>query len=420
MIQRYSTAKMDAIWSEANKWELAWKVEIAVARALGYREDISIKPDFGSRVVKSILEDYEAKYKHDVLAFLAYIEDLYPELSKYLHRGMTSSDLVDTVTSRQLFESEKVIAESLMKVQNTLEDMAWEHRETVCIGRSHGMHGEVITFGQKCAIWRGFISRALKRVDSLDVNRVMISGPMGNFTNISPSVEIDVATQLLMRTETVSNQVIPRDRHADYIASLAFVGAALEVIATEIRHLSRTEVGEVSEGFNRGQRGSSSMPHKKNPIGSENICGISRMLRSYLIPALENIPLWHERDISHSSVERVILPDASHLAHYAIERMNDILKGLVVNKDRMLEGIKLNRKNCFSGNLLNYLVDSKNMSRSKAYDLVQSLSFEANDLEVDLDIVCISKKVLNSEEVYSIFKPTIPSEGMMERWLKGN
>jgi adenylosuccinate lyase len=282
------------------------------------------------------------------------------------------------------------------------------------------MHGEVITFGQKVAIWRGFISRALKRVDSLDVNRVMISGPMGNFTNISPDVELDVATQLLMRTETVSNQVIPRDRHADYIASLAFVGAALEVIATEIRHLSRTEVGEVSEGFNRGQRGSSSMPHKKNPIGSENICGISRMLRSYLAPALENIPLWHERDISHSSVERVILPDASHLAHFAIERMDDILKGLVVNKDRMVENIGLNRKNCFSGNLLNYLVDNKSMSRNKAYDLVQSLSFEANDLEVDLDIVCISKRVLNSEEVYNIFKPTIPSEGMMERWLKGN
>lgn len=376
MISRYTRPEMGRIWESENLYAKWLEVEIAACEAMAQEglipeealENIKKKAAFS---VGRILE-IEEETKHDVIAFLTNVAEHVGPDSRYIHLGLTSSDILDTSFALLLKQAMDIIVQDLQELMDVIRIRAMEHKYTVMIGRSHGIHAEPITFGLKLAVWYSEMKRNLKRlVEARDViSYGKLSGAVGTFANTSPKIEALVCKKLGLRPEEISTQIIQRDRHAQYFSSLAILAGTLEKIAVEIRHLQRTEVLEVEEPFAKGQKGSSAMPHKKNPIGCENISGLARLVRSNSLAAMENMPLWHERDISHSSVERVIAPDSTILSDYMLHRLTGILMGLVVHADRMDENLKKMKGLIFSQQLLLKLA-GKGLERQTAYVMVQ-------------------------------------------------
>lgn len=376
MIERYTLPEMAALWTREAVFETWLNVELAVLEVQermgivpdGVTADVRAKADFNV----ARIDEIEAEVRHDVIAFLTNVGEFVGENSRFVHMGMTSSDLIDTALSLQIQQAGMLIQEKLAALITTVRDKAIEHRATVMVGRSHGIHGEPITFGLKLLNWLDELERQQHRLkEALDENRVgQISGAMGSYSNIDPAVEVQVCELLGLKPARTSTQVISRDIHAQFFIALGSLATSIEKFAVEIRALQKTDILEVEEGFAKGQKGSSAMPHKRNPVSSENLTGLARMLRSYITPALENVVLWHERDISHSSVERVIFPDACILMHYMLNRFNNVMRELVVHKDNMRANMNRFGGIIFSQRVLLSLVD-KGLSREDAYRLVQ-------------------------------------------------
>ncbi len=382
MIDRYSRDEIKNIWSLQSKFAYYLNVEIAVCEAyaqLGIfpRADIDELKNTAKFDLQRI-EDVEREVKHDVIAFLTSVNESLGDLAKYMHVGMTSSDVIDTAFSLQIQDSGKIILNDLNIVINSLKKLAEKHRETICIGRSHGVHAEIMTFGVKICSWIDILKRQrVNFANALEQIRVgQISGPVGTYSNIPPEVEQITCENLGLKPVNISTQVIARDYHAYFMQSLALIASVIEQFATEIRHLQRTEVLEVEEGFGQNQKGSSAMPHKKNPVLSENLCGLARVVRANSLVALENIPLWHERDISHSSAERIIFPDSLILVDFMMARFNNIIENLVVHKQNMLKNIDKFGGIVFSQKVLLKLVE-KGLTREEAYRVVQRNALEA-------------------------------------------
>ncbi len=415
MINRYSRKELTTIWSEENKYKIWLDVEIAAAQAM---EKLGQIPKGVSSTVKrkakinvDRIHAIEAKVKHDVIAFLTSITENACINARYLHQGMTSSDVLDTSFNIQLLQSGKILLKDIDLILKILKRQAKKHKFTPCIGRSHGIHAEPITFGLKLASFYEEFKRNRKRlIDAIDeVSSCAISGAVGTFANINPNVEKYVAKKLGLKIEPISTQVIPRDRHAFYFSVLGIIAGSVERVATEIRHLQRSEVYELQEYFSKDQKGSSAMPHKKNPILSENLTGLSRMIRSYVTPALENIALWHERDISHSSVERNIGPDANITLDFALNRLSNILDKMIVYPKQMIQNINLTKGLIFSQEIMLELTKS-GLSREKSYKIVQSYAKRCFSENTNLfDLISkdkfimskISKSKLNSIFNYS-------------------
>ncbi len=377
MISRYSRKELVNIWSEENKYKIWLDVEIAAAEAM---EKYKIIPKGVASLVKKKskikvkrIHDIEAKVKHDVIAFLTSITEQAGLKARYLHQGMTSSDVLDTTLNIQLVQSGNILLKDIEKILSVLKKKAKKYKMTPCIGRSHGIHAEPITFGLKLAsFYEEFKRNKFRLKEAIEnVSTCAISGAVGTFANINPRIETYVAKKLKLKPEPISTQIIPRDRHAHYFSVLGIIAGSVERVATEIRHLQRSEVYELQEYFSKDQKGSSAMPHKKNPILSENLTGLARMVRSYVVPALENISLWHERDISHSSVERNIGPDANITLDFALTRLAGILDKMVVYPKTMIKNLNLTRGLVFSQEVMLELTKA-GMSREKAYKLVQS------------------------------------------------
>jgi adenylosuccinate lyase len=415
MINRYSRKELTTIWSEENKYKIWLDVEIAAAQAM---EKLGQIPKGVSSIVKrkakinvGRIHAIEAKVKHDVIAFLTSITEKAGINARYLHQGMTSSDVLDTSFNIQLVQSGKILLKDIDLILKVLKRQAKKHKFTPCIGRSHGIHAEPITFGLKLASFYEEFKRNRKRlVDAIDeVSSCAISGAVGIFANINPNVEKHVAKKLGLKIEPISTQVIPRDRHAFYFSVLGIIAGSVERVATEIRHLQRSEVYELQEYFSKDQKGSSAMPHKKNPILSENLTGLSRMVRSYVTPALENIALWHERDISHSSVERNIGPDANITLDFALNRLSNILDKMIIYPKKMIQNINLTKGLIFSQEIMLELTKN-GLSREKSYKIVQSYAKKCFSENTNLfDLISkdkfimskISKSKLNSIFNYS-------------------
>ena len=376
MIERYSREELKNIWSDYNKYSLWLKIEIASAEAM---EKYNVIPRGVSKKVKKkakinpkrILE-IEKKVKHDVIAFLTSITEKVGKEARYLHKGMTSSDVLDTCFNLQLKQSGEVLIKDLDLLLSSIKKQANKHKFTVCIGRSHGIHAEPITFGLKMLSFYEEFARNKKRLlNSInEISTCAISGAVGTFANIDPRIESFVAKKLKLRIEPISTQVIPRDRHAQFFSTLGIIASSVERFAVEIRHLQRTEVLEVEEFFSNKQKGSSAMPHKKNPILSENLTGLARLIRSNVLPALENIVLWHERDISHSAVERNIGPDSTIALDFALTRLNEVIKNLNIYPKNMKKNLNLTNGLIFSQRVLLELT-SCGFTREESYTIVQ-------------------------------------------------
>lgn len=379
MIERYTRKEMAKYWTQYARFEQMLRVEMSVASVqsrmgiIPRRAFLDIKKKARFSVAR--IEELELQLKHDVIAFVSNVAENVGPMGRYIHFGLTSSDVLDTAMSLQIKEAGQFLLASVGGLTKTLYELASRHAGTLCAGRTHGMFAEPTSFGFKMAGFLAEIQRAEGRLErALKESAIAkLSGAVGTYSVLTPDFEQKVAKELGLVPESIATQVVPRDRHAEVITALAFLLAALERLSIELRHLQRSDVGEVTEGFSDKQKGSSAMPHKKNPISAENITGISRLLRGYLLAAFENIPLWHERDISHSSVERVIFPDAFILADYAVHRMNKLLVGLLVNKEIMLENMERSKGALFSSHVLLLLV-SKGMSREEAYAHVQRIS----------------------------------------------
>ena len=401
MISRYSRKELTNIWSEENKYKIWLDIEIAAAQAmekLGYipRGVSSIVKKKGKINVKRI-HTIETKVKHDVIAFLTSITEKAGIKARYLHQGMTSSDVLDTGFNIQLIQSGKILLKDIDKILTVLKKQAKKYKLTPCIGRSHGIHAEPITFGLKLASFYEEFERNKKRLVSAieEISTCAISGAVGTFSNISPNVEKYVAKKFNLKVEPISTQIIPRDRHAFYFSVLGIIAGSVERVVTEIRHLQRTEVYELQEFFSQNQKGSSAMPHKKNPILSENLTGLSRMVRSYVSPALENIALWHERDISHSSVERNIGPDANVTLDFALVRLNNILSNMIIYPKKMISNLNLTKGMIFSQEIMLELTKS-GVSREKSYKIIQSHTKKCFSQNLNLyDVVKKDKFILN-------------------------
>jgi len=412
MIERYTRPEMGAIWEPHNRFAKWLEVEVLVCEAMAQEgmipqkslDTIKEKADFSVDRIQEI----EEEVKHDVIAFLTNVEEYVGPDARFIHLGLTSSDILDTALALQLKEAMLMIIDDVHNLLAVLKERAFEHKNTVMIGRSHGIHAEPITFGLKLAVWYSEMKRNLTRLEqALDViGYGKISGAVGTFANIPPQIEKYVCDHLGLKPAAISTQIIQRDRYAQYFTALAILAGSIEKIAVEIRHLQRTEVGEVEEAFAAGQKGSSAMPHKKNPIGSENISGLARLVRSYALAAMENMPLWHERDISHSSVERVIAPDSTILIDYMLNRLTRMLKNLVVYSKTMAENLETLKGLIFSQQVLLALI-AKGCARQHAYSLVQRVSLQAwhgeesfkELLGGDPDI----QKYLDKKEIEEIF-----------------
>ena len=415
MIKRYSRKELADIWSEENKYKIWLDVEIAAAQAM---EKLGQIPKGVSSIVRKKarinvkrIHQIENLVKHDVIAFLTSITEKTGIKARYLHQGMTSSDVLDASFNIQLVQSGKIILQDLNKILKVLKRQARKYKFTPCIGRSHGIHAEPITFGLKLAsFYEEFKRNRTRLIYAIqEVSTCAISGAVGTFANINPSVEKHVAKKLNLEIEPISTQVIPRDRHAFYFSVLGIIAGSIERVATEIRHLQRTEVYELQEYFSKSQKGSSAMPHKKNPILSENLTGLARIVRSTVIPALENIALWHERDISHSSVERNIGPDANITIDFALVRLANILENMIVYPNKMLENLDKTKGLIFSQELMLELTKT-GLSREKSYKMVQSYAKKCfaenlnlfNVIQSDRYIMAkISQKKLKSIFSYS-------------------
>jgi adenylosuccinate lyase len=382
MIDRYSRPEMARIWSQEAKYANWLRVELAVCEVYARRELIPgealnrIKAK--ARVDPYRIDEIEQTTRHDVIAFLTNLEESIGTDSRYVHIGMTSSDVLDTALALSLQEASDLLLAGLERLRAALRALAITHKRTLCVGRSHGIHAEPMTFGLKAALWYAEAGRNLERLrrarETVRVGK--ISGAVGTFAHIDPDVEEEACHLLGLEPAPVSSQIVQRDRHAEFMATLAIVAASLEKIAVEIRSLQRTEIGEVEEPFAEGQKGSSAMPHKRNPVGSENITGLARLVRANAGAAFENVALWHERDISHSSVERVILPDSTILVDYMLDRFSGILEGLRVYPERMRENIERSFGLMYSQRVLLRLTGA-GLARQAAYEIVQRNAMRA-------------------------------------------
>src|SRR5881296_82181 len=382
MIDRYSRPHLKAIWEPARKYETWLKVELLACEALAKKGLIPASAvrqiRAKARINPGRIEAVERVTKHDVIAFIESISEQVGPAARYLHMGLTSSDILDTSLAVLMVEAADAILGELDRLLAVLRTRALEHRDTLMIGRSHGIHGEPITFGIKLAIWYDETRRHRERVHAArqGIAYGKVSGAMGTFAHLSPDIEAYVCKNLGLTPAPVSNQIVQRDRHAAYLTALALVASSIEKFATEIRHLQRTEVLEVEEPFTPGQKGSSAMPHKRNPIVSENLCGLPRLVRANSLAALENVALWHERDISHSSVERVIIPDSTILVDYMLHQMTRIIEGLQVYPERMKENMDRSFGLIYSQRVLLKLAE-KGLPRQAAYELVQRSAMRA-------------------------------------------
>ncbi len=382
MIERYTPPEMAELWSDENKFRTWLKVELEAAKAMARlkiipkeaNDVLQKKADFKLERINEI----EAEVNHDVIAFLTSVEEIVGEEAKYLHFGMTSSDVLDTSWSVLMQQAGVLIDKKLDEALTEIRKLAKKYKDTPCIGRTHGVLAEPTTVGLKFAVWYTELRRGRERFTAATEMAAVgkMSGAVGNFANLDPRVEESVCKALKLRPAEVSTQVVQRDRHANYVTALALLASSLEKFGTEVRNLQRTEIGEMAEGFTKNQKGSSAMPHKKNPITAERLAGIARLTRGYAITAMENITLWHERDIAHSSAERVIIPDATTIVYYGLIKFIEILKGLVVNEKRMIENIYYGGGLVFSQRLLLALAP-KVGSRDKAYRLVQRNAMKA-------------------------------------------
>jgi adenylosuccinate lyase len=413
MIERYTRQEMGRLWEPRNRFRKWLDVEIAACEAWA---DLGKIPKSALAVIKKKadfdvrrIDEIEAVVKHDVIAFLTSVAEKVGTESRYIHKGLTSSDIVDTAQCLLMKEAAGIIIKDLRRVSGILREQAFRYKDTVCIGRSHGVHAEPMTFGLKFALWYEETQRNLERMEkarkAISVGK--FSGAVGTFSNIPTAIEEKVCRKLGLKPEPIATQVVQRDRHAEYLSTLAIIAASIEKIVVEIRHLQRTEVLEAEEPFAKGQKGSSAMPHKRNPVGCENLSGLARVVRTNALAALENVALWHERDISHSSVERVIIPDSTILVDYMLNRLAGILSGLQVYPERMRENLNRSYGLYNSQNVLIKLTE-KGMTREDAYALVQKnamMSWKARKpfkslLAKDKEV----RKFLSAGELDTIFE----------------
>ncbi len=410
MIERYSRKELSSIWEDFNKYSIWLDIEIAAAEAM---ERLKVIPKGVSKKVKSkakinikrILQ-IEDKVKHDIIAFLTSINERVGKEARYLHKGMTSSDVLDTCFNLQLKQSGEILLKDIDLLLATIKKQAIKHKYTLCIGRSHGIHAEPITFGLKMLSFYQEFLRNKKRLESSikEISTCAISGAVGTFANIDPRVESYVAKKLKLTVEPVSSQVIPRDRHAQFFSTLGIIASSIERFATEIRHLQRTEVQEVEEFFGKMQKGSSAMPHKKNPILTENLTGLARLVRSSVIPALENIALWHERDISHSAVERNIGPDATITLDFALVRLTNVIRNLNIYPLQMKKNLNLTMGIFFSQRVLLEMTNV-GFTREEAYKIVQKNAMKSwNENSSFLSNIIDDKKITNKIPVNKLKK----------------
>jgi adenylosuccinate lyase len=416
MIDRYMPADFAEIWSEENMFRTWLQVELEVCRILTEKgwipkesmETIEKKADFSVARIKEI----ENVTHHDLIAFTTSVAEFVGPDSRYIHWGLTSTDVVDTARGLQLKQASEKILAAIDELRTALGERAQEHRNTIMMGRTHGVHAEVTTFGLKLAVWYDEMRRNRERMqraaEAVSVGK--ISGAVGTFAHLGPDVEAAVCRRLGLTAAPISTQTLQRDRHAEYLCTIAIVGCSLDKFATEIRHLQRTEVREAEEPFAAGQKGSSAMPHKRNPVKCEQVSGLSRLLRGYAVTAMENVALWHERDISHSSAERVILPDATAGLCYMLRAMTKIIRKMVVYPERMLKNIELTRGLAYSGQLLLDLT-RKGVVREEAYRWIQRCSMKVWDEDRDFVQVLMEDpditKVLTPDEIRSVVNPKL-------------
>lgn len=412
MISRYTRAQMGRIWDEDSKYGRWLEVELAVTSVLANEgivpsraaQEISDKASF----TVSRIQEIEAEVRHDVIAFTTTIAEQVGPSARYFHYGLTSSDVVDTAMALQVKDASALLIEGLDRLLDVLKSRALDFKSTVMVGRTHGIHAEPITFGHKLAIWYAEVKRHRQRFeDAAEGMRVgKLSGAVGTFAHLSPDIEEKVMRVLGLSPAYASSQVIQRDRHACYISAIALIGATLEKVAIEVRHLQRTEVQEAQEYFSSKQKGSSAMPHKRNPITSEQISGLARLLRGNAVAAMENVALWHERDISHSSVERVIFPDSTILLDYLLDRTSSLLDRLVVHEDRMEANLEMTRGLIYSGQLLLELVE-KGVTRENAYSWIQRNAMLVLDKNADFKTCVLSDKniaeYLSTSDIEEVF-----------------
>lgn len=413
MIERYSLPEMSAIWEDKFKFETWMRIEILACEARAAKGDIPLSDleQIKSKAafdIKRVLE-IEETTKHDVIAFLTNVAEYVGQASRHIHYGMTSSDILDTTLSYQMKSAGEILLKQLYEFKKVLKQRAVEHQSTICIGRTHGIHAEPTTMGLKFALWFEEIKRNIKRLENAisEISVGKISGAVGTFEHLTPDIEQYVCEKMGLKPDPISTQIIQRDRHAQFLTTLAVIAATLEKIATEIRHLQKTEVLEAEEYFSKGQKGSSAMPHKRNPIVSERICGLARLIRSNSIAALENVALWHERDISHSSVERVIIPDSCIALNYILELSIKLLKNLIIYPENMLKNVNLTRGLVFSQTFLLKLIE-KGITREEAYKIVQDSAMtvwaqQDTDLKSELLKSDEVKKYLTKEEIEETF-----------------
>lgn len=412
MISRYSRPEMTELWSEKNQYQAWLDVELAACWAwsqLGVipSSDVDLLYQNASFDEDRILE-IEKETRHDVVAFTRAVSETLGEERKWVHYGLTSTDVVDTAIGVRLKKANGILLQGIDRMLEALATRAREHKHTLMMGRTHGVHAEPTTFGLKCALWYSEMQRNRERFlqAATQVEVGKLSGAVGTFANIPPEVESYTCQRLGLAAAPISTQTLQRDRHAHYMSTLALIGGTLEKIAVEVRHLQRTEVREAEESFGKGQKGSSAMPHKRNPVSSENITGCARVLRGYMITAFENIPLWHERDISHSSAERIILPDATILLDYMLQRFSGIIENLTVFPDRMMENIEASHGLIFSQRVMLTMIE-KGLTREEAYDRVQPLAMQAWETRTSFKKLLLKHSyitdVLSVEELEALF-----------------
>ena len=412
MIPRYSRQEMAQIWEPMNKFKIWLDIEIYAAQGMEkYKiipKGVAAKVRKKSKINIKRIDDIEKKTKHDVIAFLTSIAEKVGPEAKYLHQGMTSSDVLDTCFNLQLKQAGKILIQDIDKLLKTLKNKSKKYKNTITIGRSHGIHAEPITFGLKLATYYAEFKRNKKRLEQAidEISTCAISGAVGTFAHIGPNIEKFVAKKLGLKPEPISTQIIPRDRHAYYFNTLALIASSAERLATEVRHLQRTEVLEAEEYFSSGQKGSSAMPHKRNPVLSENITGLARLVRSYSIPGMENIVLWHERDISHSSVERNIGPDATVTLDFLLIRLNNIVENLVVHTKTMENNLNKFKGLIFSQGVMLKLTQ-KGVKREDAYKVVQKNAMKTwdknEDFYINLKKDKLIQKNLTAKELKQLF-----------------
>ncbi|MBC8312748.1 MAG: adenylosuccinate lyase [Candidatus Cloacimonetes bacterium] len=412
MIKRYSFSEMSEIWSLENKFQKWLEIEIAACEAMN---KLNLIPDDDLQNIKSKakfrlneIEEIEKKVNHDVIAFLTNVAQYVGTSSRFIHLGLTSSDIIDTANSCLMKRAGNLILNEMKNLSEILKQKAYKYKNLLCIGRSHGIHAEPMTFGLKFALWFDEMQRNIKRMKSAieNISVGQISGAVGNYVHIEPFIEKYVCKKMGLKSVNISNQIIQRDRYAQYISTLAIVGSTIEKIALEIRGLQRTEIHEVEEGFTKNQKGSSAMPHKKNPILSEQLCGLARILRSNSLTAFENNALWHERDISHSSTERIIIPDSTILIHYMLLKASKLVKNLKVIPEEMKRNMELTNGLIFSQTILLELT-KKNVTRETAYKIVQRCAMKCWNENMSFEKVLSEDKellkIINFDELKKMF-----------------